>query len=159
MPHDLDQVLEVVEDEQRVYELEEHLGQAVGVAAGQRQALEVAHGLVADVADGAAVEGGQVGVGDQREAFELALDLVQRVDAGHGLIGDGGSVDAVGLGADEGVARGPVGALDRLEQERVVAALDLEEGGDGRFQVGEDLAIDGRQAALAGHGQAPDLFQ
>ena len=70
----LDNVLEVVEDEERVHELEERVGEAQHIALGGRHPrFEVADDLVAEVTHRAAVEGGQVGVGDQPEALELRL--------------------------------------------------------------------------------------
>src|SRR5205823_700942 len=58
--------------------------------------------------------------------------------------------DAGGLGPEEAVPAPLLTPLDALEEEAVRAAMDLEEGRDGRLEVGEDLAADGDQVALAG---------
>ena len=154
---DLDHVLEMVEDEDRVDKLEERFGQTVRVVFGGLDAgLEVADGLVAQVADRAAVEGRQIGIGHEVEAAQFGLDLIERIDAAAGRR----AVDAVRFSADEGVAAGALAAFDRLEQERVCAALDLEEGRDRGFQVGEHLAVDGGVVAAArGLGVGGDLFE
>ena len=76
------------------------------------QPLEVRDGLVAEVADRAAVEERQARYGDRLVAAELFLDHEQRVAV---LVGE--RLDAVRLGADERVAPDLLTALDGLEQE------------------------------------------
>ena len=63
-------------------ELEERLGaepcgsESAGWTRGSKCRID----LVGEVADGSAVEGGQVGIGDEVEAIEFGFDLVERVD-------------------------------------------------------------------------------
>ena len=143
-------VLEMVEDQHGIDELKQRLGQAVRVALGGRHArLEVANRLVRQVAHRAAAERRQIGAGDQRKAVQLLLDQPQRVLAAARRRAQ----HAVRLGADERVAPRPLAALDRFEQERVGPALDLEKGGDGRFEVGQHFAVDRREVALAARGE------
>ena len=61
MADDLYLVLKVVEDEEGVGEHEDGLRHRQRVAGRRRQALEVARGLIRQVADGAAVESRQAG--------------------------------------------------------------------------------------------------
>ena len=149
----LDGVQHVVEDQQRVREHQPGLRYAQRVRLRLRHALEVPDRLVADVADGAAVEARQPGRRDRAELGDLVLDHAQRVAV---LVVQ--RAHAVGLRADEGVAPHALAALDGLEQERVVAARDLQIGGDGRFEVGADLAVDRGEVALAGGGEAVQLL-
>ena len=149
----LDGVQHVVEDQQRVREHQPGLRYAQRVRLRLRHALEVPDRLVADVADGAAVEARQAGRRDRAELGDLVLDHAQRVAV---LVVQ--RAHAVGLRADERVAPHALAALDGFEQERVVAARDLEVGGDGRFEVGADLAVDRGEVALAGGGEAVQLL-
>ena len=149
----LDRVQHVVEDQQRVREHQPGLGHAQRVRLRLRHALEVADRLVADVADGAAVEARQAGRRDRAELGDFVLDHAQRIAV---LVMQ--RADAVRLRADERVASHALAALDGLEQERVVAARDLEVGGDGRLEVGAHLAVDRGEVALAGGGEAVQLL-
>src|SRR5205814_5677462 len=125
---------------------------------------DVAHGVVAGVADGAAAEARQAG--DVRRAVrgEVLLQEPQRVgvfrlddrrgSAAGGLAGDV-DVIAVGLeaqeraGAEERVAAEALAADDALEQERPVALLDLAERADRRQRVADQLAVDRHDAGAA----------
>ncbi len=49
-----------------------------------------------------------------------------------------------------GVAAPPLTALDRFEKEGVGGGRELEKGGDGRFGVAPDLAIDRNEISLGG---------
>ena len=101
-----DLVLRVVEDERRIDEQEDRLGEALRVGIGHGRLLVVARTLVRHVADGAAVEAQQAFDGHGREAPQLVLDLQQRV-AGR-LVQRGvlaGAQHAIRLRADETVPR------------------------------------------------------
>ena len=168
---DEDAVLQVVEDDQRVGEHQQGLGQAVGVGRGLGQALEVGGGVVGDVADGPAVEAGDALDGHGPVARKLALDDFERVHRAVVFDGDAavGSPTIRGsqtgaraehlprLRPDEAVAGDVLAPLDAFEEEGVAPAGDLEEGGDRRLHVGEYLAVDGDEVALAPHGA--DLLQ
>ena len=90
---------------------------------------------------------------DRPQLGDLVLDHAQRVAV---LVVE--RAHAVRLGADVGVAPHALAALDGFEEERVVAARDLEVGGDGRLQVGAHLAVDRRDVALAGGREAVQLL-
>ncbi len=144
---DLDGVVDVVEDDHGIGEEPDGLGDADLVELGRDDArLEVTDRVVGDVADGAAGEGGDAGGDDLAEAGELLLDG----DEGVALpfLAGAGADDAVGLGADEGVAGEALAAFDRFEEEAVGARGDLEVGGDGGFEVGGDFAVDRDEVAL-----------
>jgi len=144
---DLDGVLEVVEDEDRVGEHEQRLGEGLGVGGGDGDArLEVARRLVGEEADGAAGEARQpIFDTGELEPRQLPLDLQQRVFALTRRGVGAGAEDAVGLRADEAVAGEPLSALDGLQEEGVVAAGHLQERRYGRLQVCGDVAVHGRQ--------------
>ena len=57
----------------------------------------------------------------------------------------------VRLRADEAVAGQPLASFDRLEQERVRTARDLEVGRDRRLEVGDHVAEHRDDVSLAGH--------
>ena len=83
--------------------------------------------LVGEIPDRTAAEGRQIGARNQIEAVKLLLDQPQRVDLAAALRPN----HAIRLGPDERVAARPLPALNRLEQERIEPALDLQEGRDG----------------------------
>ena len=109
--------------------------------------------LVAQIADGAAVEARQPGHGDRAELPELRLDHAQRVAV---LVLQ--RAHPVGLGPDERVAAHPFAALDGLEQEGEGAAGDLEVRRDRCLEVGADLAIHRREVPLARGREAVQLL-
>ena len=159
-------MLQVVEDDERVGEHQQGLGEAVGVGRGLGQALEVGGGVVGDVADGPAVEAGDALDGHGPVAGELLLDHLERVHRAVVFDGDaavGGRQLRAGaeylprLRPDEAVAGHVLASLDAFEEKRVAPAGDLEEGGDRRLHVGQYLAVDGDEVTLAPHGA--DLFQ
>ena len=110
--------------------------------------------LVAEVADGAAVEQRQPGHWDRVVAAKFFLDHEQRIAV---LVGE--RLDAVRLGADERVAADLLAALDGLEQEREGPAGDLEVRRDGRLEVGADLAVDRDDVPLARSGEGADVVE
>ena len=150
----LDVVADVVEDQQRVGEHQPRLGQPEVVVLDGGQALEVRDRLVAEVANGAAVEQRQARDGDRLVAPELLLDDEQRVAV---LVGE--RLDAVRLGADERVAPDLLAALDGLKQERVRPPRDLEVRRHGRLEVGADLTVDRDDVPLAGRGEGADFVE
>ncbi len=64
----------------------------------------------------------------------------------------GGSVlkphGQVRIGADEGIARQSLAALNALKQKRIGAVRDLQIGADRSLHVGHDLAVDRDHIAL-----------
>ena len=99
MGHDLDHVLEMVEQEHGVDELEQRLGQTVMVAFGGLYArLEVSNRLVPEISDRAAVEWRQVRVGHKIESAQFRLNFVERINRAS----RGRAEDSIGLGSDEG---------------------------------------------------------
>jgi hypothetical protein len=56
----------------------------------------------------------------------------------------------VRAGTEKGVAGEFVAFLDGFEEEGVVAGVDLVESGDGRFHVGDDLAVNRDEVAAMG---------
>jgi hypothetical protein len=163
---DLDHVLDVIEDEERVDEHEEGFRKAGGVRRRDRDArLEVADHVVGQEADSAAGEARQAGARFRvlrvREVVprHLLLDLDQRIDAVCRVGVRAAAVDAVRLRADEAVAGQPLAALHRLQQERMLPARHLEERRDGRLQVGRHVAEDRYEIVVASFGYFEDLFQ
>ena len=147
-----DVVAEVVEDQDGVAEHKDGFGDGLGVGGGGRDAgLEVADGVVGQIADGAAVEAGEAVDRGQLVAGHFGLDQGQGVDFAGGLAGAGGDY-FVGVGADEAVAAHPLAALDAFQQVGVGAAGDFQVGGNRGFEVGVDGAADGGEVALPGHG-------
>ncbi len=136
------------------------------------QVLDLAHDVVAEVADEPGVQGGQVGQLRGVEGVEGGLEGGQHAGRpAHPAPGGGVEVEGA-LGAhpaalrrhggqraasDERVAPPPLAALDRLEEEAgaAVAADDAEEGGDRGDGVGHELAPDRHQAVLGGQGAEP----
>ena len=156
MGDDADHVLEMIEHQDRVDELEQRFGQPVDIPLGRRDArLEVPDRLVGEVADRAAAERRQIRVGHQLEPLQLGLDQLERILR----TAAGRPHHAVRLGSDEGEAARPLAAFDGFEQERVIAPLDLEEGGDGGFQIREHLAVDGGEIARAGGGDLLEFVE
>ena len=78
-------VAQVVEDEQRVAEHEDHVGKAQVIVRPLRQALHVADHVVGEVADGAALEAWKAGHGHGLELGEQAAQRFQRVTVGQAL--------------------------------------------------------------------------
>src|SRR5204862_6413379 len=99
--------------------------------------LEAAHGVVGDVADGAAGEARRTG---DRDQAVLAQERAQRLERVVDLARHRGLTrcldlhpptarpeDACRLGAEEAVASPLLAALDALEEKAVGAAMHLEE--------------------------------
>ena len=112
-----------------------------GAGAGSLgQALEVAGGLVAEVAHDAAVKARQV----RRRGGRVLGDLAQGFERARAV-----EVEGLGPEADEGVAGQPLAALDAFEQEaRLSRRAENGVGADRRQEVGQDLALEGDQPVL-----------
>ncbi len=147
---DLDVVLQVVEDQQRVREQENGLGHTeyVVLRLGHPR-LEVAHNLVSQVAHGAACKPRQSFDRHELEAPQLGFDLDQRV-AAHAIAADTAATPqhAIRLRADEAVARQSLASLHALEQEGVPAPRDFQVGADGRFEVCRNFGVERTEVAL-----------
>ncbi len=160
MGHGGDRLADVVEDDHAVIEGEAEVGQAAVVGRRVRQPLDVAHGVVGGVTDGAAAEARQAGDVRRLVGGHLLFQQRKRIGMLHldgrparGLKDDAGAerLEAQeGAGADEAVTAEPLAADDALEQKRPFALLNLTEGADGRERVADELAVDRHQAGLAG---------
>ncbi|MCY1521654.1 hypothetical protein D9M68_564760 [compost metagenome] len=130
--------------------------QRVGRAAFFELALDVAHGVVAEVAGQAAAEARQAGPQRDLEALLVVGHEVQRValgglddlavghDFGDGLVAEArGTQQGARRQADEAVAPEALAAHHRFEQEAVLAAAlrmgELEVEGKRGFEVGKGL--------------------
>ncbi len=135
---DEDGFLDVVEDDGFVIEAEEEVGEVaiIGRAGGEFFGFEVADGVVAGVADGAADEGGEGGAGGEFYAVdggEEGFEVLEGICGGEGARGDGGIGgeglegdevivgfdEGVGGGGEEGVAGDAFAADDGFEEEGV----------------------------------------
>jgi hypothetical protein len=149
-----DGAAEMVEDEQRVDHHQVRQRQVERVVGRRGDArLELPGELVGQVADGAAAEARQPGQPGHAFASDHAVDQVQRVGVAQigrpfaALVGGVIVVNrerALQTGSDERVARHELAALDTFEQEAARSGAQLEQRRDGRFQVGQDLAVDRR---------------
>jgi hypothetical protein len=124
----------VVEDDQVVHGQEGGLRQRGWRVLGHRQAFEVPHSLVAQVAQNATVERGQATnrrdrPGDQRRDRGQRVTIRQR--------------QRPWLEPDVGVAGDPAGHRHALQQEaRFVRPAQVREGGDRTDHVGQELLVD-----------------
>ena len=160
--HDADRLADVVEHQDALHEHHADVGQREVVLRGDRQTLERPHGVVAEIADGAADEAGQTRKRHRAARTEQALQLDQGVVGGASLHRPvrGFHLDLVtadpqhtdGLGAEEAEPTPALPALHALEEEAVWAAMDLQERRDRRLQVGEDLPADRNEVTLLGEG-------
>jgi len=158
---DLDPAFEVIENQERVGDEEIGVGHAEVILLCARYGrFKLRDGLESDVADRAAVE--------EREIVRRngAVARHQTLEFAEGIVLDGvGALlsafaqrdvfavrlkDQVRAGAEKRVAREFVPLLHRLEKKGVVARVDFMEGGNGRFHVGDDLAINRDQVAAMG---------
>jgi hypothetical protein len=135
-------VLEVVEGDDDVGEHQRHVGQADRVRVRAGEALDGAHAVVAEDADGAA--------GERREVGADGLAVL-----GHGVGGERVRVAAVAerpaqhaarLVADERPAADGLPLLRRLQQEGGAGASQLEERGHRRLRVLDQRLGDRDQA-------------
>jgi len=69
----------VVDREHDIGEQEQRIGQAEVIARRRRQPLDVADGVVADEADGAAEEARQPGDGDGSDGAQPGIEIGQRI--------------------------------------------------------------------------------
>ena len=147
---------QVIEDEDEVRLDERGRGHADRITVGQRDArLEGAHGVVGQGADGPTgkprhtVGRQDAALGDERpDGVERigrleCLDGQVRCVVAHrhraGLnAGDAGAdlEQATRTGAQEGVAAGPLPALDGFEQVGRTTVIEAQKGADGRLEVG-----------------------
>jgi hypothetical protein len=158
-------MLDMIEDQEGFVDAEMHIRQVEIVASRGRDVLHQADGVVADEADGAPGEGGQVGRADAAEAGHEGLQFGQGVafdiaaflpaDLDMPVLG-GEGIERVA--AQEGEAGQLLAHLHAFEQEHAVArAFQLEQGGDGRFEIRQELLMQRNYVALGGQG--PYLFQ
>ena len=153
--HVLDQVqalTEVIEGRHLAREAEHRVGKTLIVGWNRREALDLAHRVVAEPPDDATVERGKLG--DHRRAVTLEERLERGQAAGIGR-------DAIGCGAvdeldpvaahdererrvapEEREPAPTLGVLDRFEQEPFAVAHQLHERRERRLEIGEHLAPD-----------------
>ena len=157
-------VLDPVEGRDGVVEAPDGVGQAEQVGRPRRQRLQLADGVIADVADGArgqarqARHDGLLGL-RQDPAERLEDGPFQRLDLVRGAVALVGARRAVRPDAaaavldhqvralaDERVAPQPLAALDRLQQEAELTLLpECEERRHGGQQVGRAADVDGHR--------------
>ena len=158
--HDAQAAAPVVEDEDGFRDHEEHVRNAEFVL-GRRGdgGLEPADAIVAEVADGAAVEGRHGGVAGGAVGRHPLLEFIKGVAGGferaRGAVfgnrkgfarcGECG----VGAEAEEGIAAGLVVLLGGFEQEGRCGAAEFRKGGDGRLGIRHDVAGDLQHASCA----------
>ena len=154
-------VLGVVEDHECVREHEGQIGHVQGGAGGGGQALDVAHNVIAQVAHRAAHKPGQAihphGVVLAQFGFngvQGVFALGQRAGGGAAVMGAGDGVlldsdHAARVHAQEGIAPDLLAAFHTFQQEGNIPRLgQFEIHGNGRFQVGQQRAVNGNQIAL-----------
>jgi hypothetical protein len=152
-------------------ELADHRDHRVGVAlvvlGHVGQVLDLPHHVVAQVAEHAAVQRGQVRQGRGVPLGQQRLQGGQdppvtghrrRHRPGHGYVEAPGGQRGERVAADERPAA-PAGlaVLDRFEQEAGLVAHEPGEGSDGRGEVGQQLAPHGDDRV--GAGEAPELVE
>ena len=154
--HVLDQVeplAEVVERGDVPGERQHRVGHARDRRRGRREALDLAHDVVAELADDAAVERRQLG--ELRRAVRArAAPRARRARPGRTGTPSAGSPPSHStsppahhererrIAAEEREPAPALGVLDRLEQEALAVADELHERRDRRLEVGEHLAPD-----------------
>src|SRR5262245_8393801 len=137
------------------------------VARRGRQALEGADGVVTQIADEPAGEARQPAHRHRSIALQHVMHrderiadragdkrAVRRAVVQHAVLAP---QHALRRAAEKAVAGPLLAAFDALEQERIAAAVDLQERRDRRLEVGEDLAVDRHQIAL--RGQRAELVE
>ena len=160
---DLDAAQAVVEDDERVREHEQGVGDAERVGRGvSKGGLKLADGIVGEVADHAAGEGRKGGVWHGFERSHLALkggeDVVGCGEcAGFVSFRDGDvfpirGEDPLRAGADDGPAPALVGGFGGFEEEGVLGIAQLEVGGERRLEIGGKLGEHGHDVSLLGKG-------
>ena len=136
---------QVVEGDDHVGEHQRHVGQADHVRVGLREALDGAHAVEAEEADGAAAErrqAGDLGLAVRRD--RLAGDRV-RVSA----VVEAPADHVLRAPADERPAADLLALLGGLEQEGGTVAAQLQEGRDGRLAVLDEAVGDRDEVVIA----------
>jgi len=159
------QRLEVVECDDLVVHRQVDVGGAEGVGVVPGDVLDQPDRVVAEEADRPPQEAGQLGgvdqggAGDDRPEHVPDVRVVHVDPSGpragpvlHLDVAAPGADQRGRLRADEAVAGEPLTAFDRLEQERVAAAIaQPEPDRDGRVEVGGQGADAGFTPRLGGH--------
>ncbi len=146
-----DLLLDVVEGEDLVEEHQAGVGEAQVVGGVDGQALDLADDVVGKKADGSGGEGWQAlhagglvsveGVAQQGE--DVAGDFARLAVLGDLDLVAVGDDAAAGADADVGVAAEVLAAFDGFEEEALgFGRGETEEGGDGRFEVGGERAVE-----------------
>ena len=143
-----DRVPNVVEHDHRVAQQEHRLGNADRVVLVRRHAwLEVADRFVAHVAHRPARQARQPRQLNRLQSRERLLQRLHRVALVR--LPRPRADDLVRVRPDERVARQPLPALHRLQQERVLPLAHLQVRRDGRLQVRRHLPVDRNQVSPA----------
>ncbi len=149
----------MIEGQHLVEEEQAGVGNAEFVFGAGGEALDLAHGIVGEEADGACGEGRQAG---EARGFVAAERVAQHGEdvalqaGGLAAFGDGNLAaardDALeGREADEGVAAKLLAALDGLEKEALaLAPSGAQEGRNRGFEVGHEDAADGNEGVRPG---------
>ena len=142
---DRDRVAQVVEGDDHVGEHQRHVRQAEHVRIRLWQALDGAHAVEAEEADGAA--------GERRQAGDLGLAVLgDRVAGDRVRVPPSSRLQRMTLlraPADERPAADLLALLGGLQQERGAVAAELEEGGDGRLAVLDEGVGDRDEVVVA----------
>ena len=154
----LDRVARVVEHDERVAEQEHRLRQSEHVFVRRNDAwFVVPHGFVGHVSNRAPRERRQPRHPDRLEFRHLPFERKQRVAVV--LAPRSGDENAVWVRSDERVAREPLAALYRFQEERVLTGAHLQERRHRRLEVRRNLAIHRHKVSLAPGGEFPDFVQ
>ena len=173
MPHDQRRVLDVVEDDDGLWQHEAQVGKPQLVRVRIGQPLDVAHPVVADHADGPADEARPLAPLRRHvvQAAQLVTQERKRITrGGHALLEPlavdplspghllaSGAERCAGASAQEAVSGPLLAALDRLEQEARATVVETPEERQRRVEVRENLARDGNQVAALRQGL--ELFE
>ena len=150
---------QIIEDQQRVGEEKDGVGQAEIVAGAAGEPFHVVHHLVGEKSDGTALEPRQSRHGHRLEPAHEIAQRLERIAIRNALGVTVGvpqrdptvfrGEDQSRLGSEEGVTRPRLSAFDRLEEERVRTRPEPQIGGERRVEVGGKLGKDGDEVAPA----------
>src|SRR5262249_15455497 len=141
----------MIEDQEHPGDHEHHFGNFQVIALVDRNCrLEKTDYVIADVADGPTNKMGNVCVRDETKTPERLLEAGQRITFALGAVEDGERVES-----DERKAPQLFVSFGRLEKEARIASVDLGEGRDRRFHVGDK--IDHQRHKIAALGELAKL--
>jgi hypothetical protein len=156
--HDFDLLRDVVEYEQRLGQQNRKVRQTERILAAGGHVLARLDHIVTKVPDGSADKAGEIRHGHRTIGLHEFMQSVQRVAlTGNSLAARASLNDEIATildhedrrsAAEEGVAGPLFPSLDAFEQIGGRTMIDLREGLDRRFMVGQDFAIQRNQVAV-----------